>query len=229
MNKRMIMISFIICVMISGCKFKVGEDETYYVPVQDYTGKEFIVGEKYDWKYMTEESYAKEEEAAIKWFKTNYDLDIKVNYMYFTKRGVISSVEWLEDNNLKMGYTNQKKFFGGSKQSGMYLNRAILSYLIHRIYEEEFIKLEKFLSNFSEKYHLLGVSEEYLSNQGEFGYYYSKYYYMHVDSQRYENTIQAFIDNPVISKEELKKVFEEDQRNDIENTEPFITINFLFL
>ena len=216
MMKKTNYIIFIItiCILLVGCENK---HRTYLVPVQEYTGKEYLAKDKEQWDYV-EEHKEIFEEYAIKWFKEKYQLDVKVNFTYphIETETVISTVEWIEDSDLKMcivmGVDKTKHEVMGVNETVMQVDYTIMAYLTHRMYEKEFYKLEKFLKEFATKYDLLGVNDEYLKNTGGFVAYNSTYYVMGSSSTDYEEILQMFIEDKNVSMKKLRKAYEKKKK-----------------
>ena len=214
MNKQSVLIIVILCMLLGGCSVM---EKEYLVPVQEYTGKEYLAKDKEQWDYV-EEHKEVFEEYAIQWFKEKYQLDVKVNFTYphIETETVISTVEWIEDSDLKMcivmGVDKTKHEVMGVNETVMQVDYTIMAYLTHRMYEKEFYKLEKFLKEFATKYDLLGVNDEYLKNTEGFVAYNSTYYVMGSSSTDYEEILQMFIEDKNVSMKKLRKAYEKKKK-----------------
>lgn len=216
MKYKTILLGIMFCIILGGCRMKNEnkENNKYFISVQEYSGKEYPSNEKQErWDYI-KENQNDIEAYAVDWFKKKYNFDVKVNHIYPQNGAAIAIVEWLDDINLKMpivmGLDEGNKRITGVNTSAMQLDNTIMSYLVHKIYEEEFNNLNKFVVDFCKENNLYGLTDEYVSNMAHFAGYRDNVYYLSASSIGYQSTLTKFIKNPFISNQELRTSFESD-------------------
>ena len=209
----------VLCIMITGCRMVENNtnanSEKNYIPVQDYVGQGYPANEKQEaWDYI-EEHRQDLEEYAIEWFKKTYNLDVKVNYIHPKKGAAIATVESLLDSKLRMkiimGLDKKNERVSGVNTSAMDAENNIMSYIVYKIYQEEFDRMGEFLKELAEEENLYGLRDEYLYNMASFASYSSNYYHMSVGYMDYKETYEMFLNNPSISVNELKISFEQER------------------
>ena len=224
----------VLCMMIGGCRMVENNtnanSENNYIPVQDYVGQGYPANEKQEaWDYI-EEHRQDLEEYAIEWFKKAYNLDVKVNYIHPKKGAAIATVESLLDSKLRMkiimGLDKKSGRVNGVNYTAMQVENNIMSYIVYKIYQEEFDRMGEFLKELAEEENFYGLRDDYLYNMGSYASFKSNYYYMGVSYIRYRKTYEMFLNNPDISANELKISFEQEreeinQNDDIKDKSPY--------
>ncbi|MDE6195594.1 MAG: DUF1672 domain-containing protein, partial [Erysipelotrichaceae bacterium] len=192
----------------------INEKENY-IPVQDYVGQGYPATEKQEaWDYI-EEHREDLEEYAIEWFKKTYNLDVKVNYIHPKKGAAIATVESLLDSKLRMkiimGLDKKNERVNGVNYTAMQVENNIMSYIVYKIYQEEFDRMEQLLKELAEEESLYGLRDECLSNIASYASFHSNYYYISAAYIDYRKTYEMFLNNPSIAVDDLRKAFEEER------------------
>ena len=211
MNKTVI-VMVVLCLFIGGCtKLKELYQEPKTVRVQDYTGENYPGAEsKEAWDYIAEH---KEElsEYAIKYYKEEYGLDVKVNNMYPSKKAAIATVETIKEPFIRatiIMQLNKKEgmqLIYGVYETQMETEKSILCGLYYMAFEEEFKNLEAFMKRQAEQYPITGTREEVIKNIG-YSSYQGEYFYFST-AIAFPKTYELFMENHEVSKEELRSSF----------------------
>ena len=214
-----------LCIIIGGCHTRENNTDINekgdYIPVQDYVGQGYPATEKQEaWDYI-EEHREDLEEYAVEWFKKTYNLDVKVNYIHPKKGAAIATVESLLDSKLRikivMGLDKKNERVSGVNTSAMDAENNIMSYIVYKIYQEEFDRMGQFLKELAEEESLYGLRDECLSNIASYASFHSNYYYISTAYIDYPKTYEMFLNNPAISVNELKISFEQEREEIMKN------------
>ena len=212
MNKTVI-VMVVLCLFIGGCtKLKELYQEPKTVRVQDYTGENYPGTEsKEAWDYIAEH---KEElsEYAIKYYKEEYGLDVKVNNMYPSRRAAIATVETIKEPYIdafiimQLNKKEGMQLVYGVYETQMETDKSIICGLYYMAFEEEFKNLETFMKRQAEQYPITGTPMGVIKNVG-YSSYQGEYFYFSTTTLSFPKTYELFMENHEVSKEELRASF----------------------
>ena len=212
MNKTVI-VMVVLCLFIGGCaKLKELYQEPKAVRIQDYTGENYPGTEsKEAWDYIAEH---KEElsEYAIKYYKEEYGLDVKVNNMYPSKKAAIATVETIKEPHIdafiimQLNKKEGMQLVYGVYETQMETKQSILCGLYYMAFEEEFKNLEAFMKRQAEQYPIVGNRVEIIKNIG-YSSYQGEYFYFSTTTLSFPKTYELFMENHEVSKDELRASF----------------------
>ncbi|MBC1620833.1 DUF1672 family protein, partial [Listeria welshimeri] len=89
------------------------------------------------------------------------------------------------------------------------VEKAIVGGLYAKAYEAEFKNLDAFVEKIAKENNLLGLQAEAINKTASDGYT-NNYYFLSIFALDYPSVYNAYLENPKISSEELKKLFEKD-------------------
>ncbi|ECH5523358.1 DUF1672 family protein [Listeria monocytogenes] len=182
-------------------------------PVQDYVGQgfSFVDGEKSAEQVKKDEEKIKQE--AINYMKNTYKTDVKVNNVVPARNAAVVMVESEEPIQFHtyviVGLILNKDEVGNARSDEGEVEKAIVGGLYAKAYEEEFKNLDVFAEKIAKKNNLLGMRAEAIDKTASDGYT-SNYYFLSIFALDYPSVYNAYLENPKISAEELKKLFEKD-------------------
>ncbi|EAG9426506.1 DUF1672 family protein [Listeria monocytogenes] len=182
-------------------------------PVQDYVGQgfSFVDGEKSAERVKKDEEKIKQE--AINYMKNTYKTDVKVNNVVPARNAAVVMVESEEPIQFHtyviVGLILNKDEVGNARSDEGEVEKAIVGGLYAKAYEEEFKNLDVFAEKIAKKNNLLGMRAEAIDKTASDGYT-SNYYFLSIFALDYPSVYNAYLENPKISAEELKKLFEKD-------------------
>ncbi|EAE7281036.1 DUF1672 family protein [Listeria monocytogenes] len=182
-------------------------------PVQDYVGQgfSFVDGEKSAERVKKDEEKIKQE--AINYMKNTYKTDVKVNNVVPARNTAVVMVESEEPIQFHtyviVGLILNKDEVGNARSDEGEVEKAIVGGLYAKAYEEEFKNLDVFAEKIAKENNLLGMRAEAIDKTASDGYT-SNYYFISIFALDYPSVYNAYLENPKISAEELKKLFEKD-------------------
>ncbi|EAG9230934.1 DUF1672 family protein [Listeria monocytogenes] len=189
---------------------KVQEGTT---PVQDYVGQgfSFVDGDKSAERVKKHEEEIKQE--AINYMKNTFKTDVKVNNVVPARNAAVVMVESEEPIQFHtyviVGLILNKDEVGNARSDEGEVEKAIVGGLYVKAYEEEFKNLDVFAEKIAKENNLLGMRAEAIDKTASDGYT-SNYYFLSIFALDYPSVYNAYLENPKISAEELKKLFEKD-------------------
>ncbi|EAK9824976.1 DUF1672 family protein [Listeria monocytogenes] len=182
-------------------------------PVQEYVGQgfSFVDGEKSAERVKKDEEKIKQE--AINYMKNTYKTDVKVNNVVPARNAAVVMVESEEPIQFHtyviVGLILNKDEVGNARSDEGEVEKAIVGGLYAKAYEEEFKNLDVFAEKIAKENNLLGMRAEAIDKTASDGYT-SNYYFLSIFALDYPSVYNAYLENPKISAEELKKLFEKD-------------------
>ncbi|EBB5856566.1 DUF1672 family protein [Listeria monocytogenes] len=182
-------------------------------PVQDYVGQgfSFVDGEKSAERVKKDEEKIKQE--AINYMKNTYKTDVKVNNVVPARNAAVVMVESEEPIQFHtyviVGLILNKDEVGNARSDEGEVEKAIVGGLYAKAYEEEFKNLDVFAEKIAKENNLLGMRAEAIDKTASDGYT-SNYYFLSIFALDYPSVYNAYLENPKISAEELKRLFEKD-------------------
>lgn len=182
-------------------------------PVQDYVGQgySFVDGNKSAERVKEHEEEIKQE--AINYMKNTYKTDVKVNNVVPARNAAVVMVESEEPIQFHtyviVGLILNKDEVGNARSDEGEVEKAIVGGLYAKAYEEEFKNLDVFAEKIAKENNLLGMRAEAIDKTASDGYT-SNYYFLSIFALDYPSVYNAYLENPKISAEELKKLFEKD-------------------
>ncbi|EAF8225569.1 DUF1672 family protein [Listeria monocytogenes] len=189
---------------------KVQEGTT---PVQEYVGQgfSFVDGDKSAERVKKHGEEIKQE--AINYMKNTYKTDVKVNNVVPARNAAVVMVESEEPIQFHtyviVGLILNKDEVGNARSDEGEVEKAIVGGLYAKAYEEEFKNLDVFAEKIAKENNLLGMRAEAIDKTASDGYT-SNYYFLSIFALDYPSVYNAYLENPKISAEELKKLFEKD-------------------
>ncbi|MBC2114073.1 DUF1672 family protein [Listeria innocua] len=181
--------------------------------VQDYVGQglSFVDGNKSAERVKEHEEEIKQE--AINYMKNTYKTDVKVNNVVPARNAAVVMVESEEPIQFHtyviIGLILNKDEVGNARSDEGEVEKAIVGGLYAKAYEEEFKNLDVFAEKIAKENNLLGMRAEAIDKTASDGYT-SNYYFLSIFALDYPSVYNAYLENPKISAEELKKLFEKD-------------------
>ncbi|MCY61997.1 DUF1672 family protein [Listeria monocytogenes serotype 4c] len=181
--------------------------------VQDYVGQglSFVDGNKSAERVKEHEEEIKQE--AINYMKNTYKTDVKVNNVVPARNAAVVMVESEEPIQFHtyviVGLILNKDEVGNARSDDGEVEKAIVGGLYAKAYEEEFKNLDVFAEKIAKENNLLGMRAEAIDKTASDGYT-SNYYFLSIFALDYPSVYNAYLENPKISAEELKKLFEKD-------------------
>ncbi|EHW9789385.1 DUF1672 family protein [Listeria innocua] len=181
--------------------------------VQDYVGQglSFVDGNKSAERVKEHEEEIKQE--AINYMKNTYKTEVKVNNVVPARNAAVVMVESEEPIQFHtyviVGLILNKDEVGNARSDEGEVEKAIVGGLYAKAYEEEFKNLDVFAEKIAKENNLLGMRAEAIDKTASDGYT-SNYYFLSIFALDYPSVYNAYLENPKISAEELKKLFEKD-------------------
>lgn len=145
--------------------------------------------------------------------KNTYKTDVKVNNIVPARNAAVVMVEGVEPIQFHtyviVGLILNKDEVGNARSDEGEVEKAIVGGLYAKAYEEEFKNLDVFAEKIAKENNLLGIRAEAIDKTASDGYT-SNYYFLSIFALDYPSAYIAYLENPKISTEELKKLFEKD-------------------
>ncbi|MBF2341914.1 DUF1672 family protein [Listeria welshimeri] len=182
-------------------------------PVQDYVGQgfSFVDGDKSEELVKRDEEKIKQE--AINYVKNTYKTDVKVNNVVPARNAAVVMVECEEPiqfhTSVIVGKVINKEGEWLARSDEGEIEKAIVGGLYAKAYEAEFKNLDAFVEKIAKENDLLGLQAEAINKTASDGYT-NNYYFLSIFALDYPSVYNAYLENPEISSEELKKLFEKD-------------------
>ena len=185
------------------------------VPVQEYTGEGYTLrnGEKTD--KIAHENKEEIKKAVEKFFLDEYKTEVIVHNMVGAVDGASVYVESVGEPHF---YTfaivpidvSQKKVHTDKvwSQEGQVEN-AIRTSLFAMVFDEEIGVLDRYLEQLSESEPITGRTKDALERVSAAGYA-TPFYFVNTAGDEFDILLEQYLDNPNISKEELKSMFTPD-------------------
>ncbi|MBC1375910.1 DUF1672 family protein [Listeria farberi] len=216
--KKIILSLFAAVFLLSGCfnmneKTEQEKAQEGTTPVQEYVGQgfSFVDGEKSAERVKEYEEEIKQK--AIEYVQAKYKTKVKVNNVVPARNAAVVMVESEEPIQFHtyviVGLILNKDEVGNARSDEGEVEKAIVGGLYAKAYEEEFKNLDVFAEKIAKENNLLGMRAEAIDKTASDGYT-SNYYFLSIFALDYPSVYNAYLENPKISAEELKKLFEKD-------------------
>ncbi|ECL8005719.1 DUF1672 family protein [Listeria innocua] len=219
MKKKIIgLLASLLLLLLGGCfnmneKTEQEKAQEGTTLVQDYVGQglSFVDGNKSAERVKEHEEEIKQE--AINYMKNTYKTEVKVNNVVPARNAAVVMVESEEPIQFHtyviVGLILNKDEVGNARSDEGEVEKAIVGGLYAKAYEEEFKNLDVFAEKIAKENNLLGMRAEAIDKTASDGYT-SNYYFLSIFALDYPSVYNAYLENPKISAEELKKLFEKD-------------------
>ncbi|MBC1642643.1 DUF1672 family protein [Listeria welshimeri] len=216
--KKIILSLSAMLLLLSGCfnlneKTEQEKAQEGTTPVQDYVGQgfSFVDGDKSEELVKRDEEKIKQE--AINYVKNTYKTDVKVNNVVPARNAAVVMVECEEPiqfhTSVIVGKVINKEGEWLARSDEGEVEKAIVGGLYAKAYEAEFKNLDAFVEKIAKENNLLGLQAEAINKTASDGYT-NNYYFLSIFALDYPSVYNAYLENPKISSEELKKLFEKD-------------------
>ncbi|MBC2333780.1 DUF1672 family protein, partial [Listeria welshimeri] len=150
---------------------------------------------------------------AINYVKNTYKTDVKVNNVVPARNAAVVMVECEEPiqfhTSVIVGKVINKEGEWLARSDEGEVEKAIVGGLYAKAYEAEFKNLDAFVEKIAKENDLLGLQAEAINKTASDGYT-NNYYFLSIFALDYPSVYNAYLENPEISSEELKKLFEKD-------------------
>ncbi|MBF2566557.1 DUF1672 family protein [Listeria welshimeri] len=221
--KKIILSLSAMLLLLSGCfnlneKTEQEKAQEGTTPVQDYVGQgfSFVDGDKSEELVKRDEEKIKQE--AINYVKNTYKTDVKVNNVVPARNAAVVMVECEEPiqfhTSVIVGKVINKEGEWLARSDEGEVEKAIVGGLYAKAYEAEFKNLDAFVEKIAKENNLLGLQAEAINKTASDGYT-NNYYFLSIFALDYPSVYNAYLENPKISSEELKKLFEKDDSTSI--------------
>lgn len=190
-------------------KGDVALDSSSFVSVQDYTGEEYTLQDGAETDKIAEANREEIEQAVKDFFLNNYKTEVKIHNIVGAVDGASVFVESLGEPHF---YTFaivpidiEKEKVEADKvwsQEGQ-IEDAITTGLYAMIHDQEFSTLDNYLEKLTEENPIVGTRMEAVEKVGANGFA-TPYYYTSAAGEYFTELYNKYIENPTISKEELK-------------------------
>ncbi|SHN24355.1 DUF1672 family protein [Gracilibacillus kekensis] len=189
--------------------------EDYYVPVQEYTGKEYTLPNGKETDRIANENREEIEEAIKSFFKKEYKTEVKVHNIVGNVDGATVMVESIGEPhfytyavipiNKKTEQIYSEKVFSQEGQ----VENAIMAGVYGMIMEEEFQNLNDLIEKTKNDYNLTGINKEAIPIGAD------RYSNEHLkvtifDDNEFEAIAEEYLENPNRTADEWKKAFNID-------------------
>ena len=190
-------------------KGDVALDSSSFVSVQDYTGEEYALqdGEETD---KIAEANREEIEQAVKDIKKPIKIaEVKIHNIVGAVDGASVFVESIREPHfytfaiVPIDVENEKVEVDKVWSQEGQIEDAITTGLYAMIHDQEFSTLDNYLEKLTEENPLVGTRMEAVEKVGANGYA-TPYYYTSAAGEYFTELYNKYIENPTISKEELK-------------------------
>ncbi|MBC1449515.1 DUF1672 family protein [Listeria welshimeri] len=216
--KKIILSLSAMLLLLSGCfnlneKTEQEKAQEGTTPVQDYVGQgfSFVDGDKSEELVKRDEEKIKQE--AINYVKNTYKTDVKVNNVVPARNAAVVMVECEEPiqfhTSVIVGKVINKEGEWLARSDEGEVEKAIVGGLYAKAYEAEFKNLDAFVEKIAKENDLLGLQAEAINKTASDGYT-NNYYFLSIFALDYPSVYNAYLENPEISSEELKKLLEKD-------------------
>uniref|UniRef100_UPI00114D455A DUF1672 family protein n=1 Tax=Bacillus mediterraneensis TaxID=1805474 RepID=UPI00114D455A len=189
-----------------------------YVSVQDYTGEGYRMKGGEEEEVIAKKNREEIEKAVKEFFLDKYKTEVIVKNLVGSD-GAVSVI--VKSKGLLDFYTYAIVPINDSENKVYYekvfseegeVEAAIQSGLYKITNEEAFNLLNTLLENFSEENSITGITSETVQKLSTSGYN-TPYYYVTVNNDTLTPLLQAYLDNPNISRNDLLKIYESTELN----------------
>ncbi|WP_019240912.1 MULTISPECIES: DUF1672 family protein [Bacillus] len=199
-----------------------------FVRIQDYKGEGYTLRNSgTETSKIAKKNKPEIEIAVKKFFKETYKTKVKVHNIVGAKDGASVFVESIGEPHF---YTfaivpidvekQEVKIDEVWSQEGQ-VEHAIKGALYAMIFDQEFANLDSYFDNAINKYPIVGTPSEAIQKVGGDGYA-TPFYFINTLGDWFEEVYQKYIENPAISKQDLKKMI---TKKDFQSDSVIVTIN----
>ena len=190
-------------------KGDVALDSSSFVSVQDYTGEEYTLQDGEETDKIAEANREEIEQAVKDFFLNNYKTEVKIHNIVGAVDGASVFVESIREPHfytfaiVPIDVENEKVEVDKVWSQEGQIEDAITTGLYAMIHDQEFSTLDNYLEKLTEENPLVGTRMEAVEKVGANGYA-TPYYYTSAAGEYFTELYNKYIENPTISKEELK-------------------------
>ncbi|NME06738.1 MULTISPECIES: DUF1672 family protein [unclassified Psychrobacillus] len=190
-------------------KGDVALDSSSFVSVQDYTGEEYALQDGEETDKIAEANREEIEQAVKDFFLNNYKTEVKIHNIVGAVDGASVFVESIREPHfytfaiVPIDVENEKVEVDKVWSQEGQIEDAITTGLYAMIHDQEFSTLDNYLEKLTEENPLVGTRMEAVEKVGANGYA-TPYYYTSAAGEYFTELYNKYIENPTISKEELK-------------------------
>ncbi len=183
-----------------------------YVSVQDYTGEGYRMKGGEEEEKIAKKNREEIEKAVKEFFLDKYKTEVEVQHMigadgaatvFVKSKGLLNfhtyAIVPINDKENKVFYNKV-----GSEDGAV--ERSIQSALYQIVNEEAFTNLQKLTDDFSKKYPIVGENPE-LTRKFAYTGYVTPCFYLNVRNDSLKPLLEAYLDNPVITKNEIINIY----------------------
>ncbi|SHN24390.1 DUF1672 family protein [Gracilibacillus kekensis] len=187
--------------------------EDYYVPVQEYTGKEYTLPNGKETDRIANENREEIEEAIKLFFKEEYKTEVKVHNIVGNVDGATVFVESIGKPHFytyAMIPIDKKQEIILTENiwtQEMVVEDAIITGLYGMAYKHEFDVLDKLLEKISNQYDITGKTNEAIKNSVGAGFSTNFYFVQVADDEPFKSILNDYLENKKMEPENLKKLF----------------------
>ena len=231
------------CMSMSGADNDENKENDYlqddyekenYVSIQEYTGEGYtLYNANKDYGGIAEENRDSVVAAVEQYFIDNYSTEVEVHNIVSAMDGVTVFVESVGEPHFNtfaivpIDLQNEEIKTDSVWSRDGQVEYAIKGGLYAMAFADEFAKLDDYLDGVAEKYDVIGTPIEIVRNVQGHGYS-TPFYFIGTVGNVFENLYEKYMDNPEITKQEMKTFFEENKlepKNVNVNIEFFMKIN----
>ena len=190
-------------------KGDVALDASSFVSVQDYTGEEYTLQDGEETDKIAEANREEIEQAVKDFFLNNYKTEVKIHNIVGAVDGASVFVESIGEPHfytfaiVPIDVENEKVEVDKVWSQEGQIEDAITTGLYAMIHDQEFSTLDNYLEKLIEENPLVGTRIEAVEKVGANGFA-TPYYYTSAAGEYFTELYNKYIENPTISKEELK-------------------------
>ena len=190
-------------------KGDVALDSSSFVSVQDYTGEEYALQDGEETDKIAEANREEIEQAVKDFFLNNYKTEVKIHNIVGAVDGASVFVESIGEPHfytfaiVPIDVENEKVEVDKVWSQEGQIEDAITTGLYAMIHDQEFSTLDNYLEKLIEENPLVGTRIEAVEKVGANGFA-TPYYYTSAAGEYFTELYNKYIENPTISKEELK-------------------------
>ncbi|WP_212029916.1 DUF1672 family protein [Metabacillus lacus] len=191
-----------------------------FVSVNDYVGEGYRLPDGQRNDPIAKEKFEEIASATEQFFLDKYKTEVIVHNAVGAKHGIMVFVESPNEPRfhtfamMPVDAKEGKIFIEDIWTVEMQVEQALFGGLLAMIMEEEFAALDQYIEELVENYPVIGMRPEAVSTVTKSGYT-TPFYFIQALSLRedLERINRLYLDNPLISKEELKNQFDIDNYN----------------
>lgn len=209
-------------------KGNVALDSSSFVSVQDYTGEEYTLQDGDTTDKIAEANREEIEQAVKGFFLKNYKTEVKIHNIVGAVDGASVFVESLGEPHfytfaiVPIDVDNEKVEADKVWSQEGQIEDAISTGLYAMIHDQEFSTLDNYLEKLTEESPIVGIRMEAVEKVGANGFA-TPYYYTSAAGEYFTELYNKYVENPSISKEELKSSMEKNDL-DLDSSLMLITI-----